>query len=228
MPHRPHRFDVARALALQIAACAIGSSALAAGDSQPAYRPTLIDESSSTACGPIACYVAARSLKIEVPLDEFVRLCDWSPGRRVSIRRLRDVMADTAGLDATAVRTGPFEVRDALRTRQCAIILAVRNGSESIDHAVVAVHADEEQITIVDYPGLVSTLTLDELADRWDDAAIMVIPDDGASASDVLAAMPMTIGLTLVLMVFVAIQTVRTREEIVRAVARLRRRGVST
>ncbi len=188
------------AMSLSVALLSI-VAATAVVYSSPPYRATLRDEGVSTACGPIACFVAARALGAEVTLDGMIESCQWTEGRLVSLNRLCQVLRQTESVQAEAVRMSPIQLRDTLRGRHCAVILAVRKSTSEVDHAVVAVSADDLGVTILDYPGLNEYWDLDELATRWDGVAILAVQERGAaSVGSLLKRMPITIGLLVIVL----------------------------
>lgn len=189
------------------------SGQMTVADDQPGHRRRLIDESARTACGPIGCYVAARALGVDVALETCIDRCGWSPGRRVSLAAIVDAIDETPHLRSQAARMNPGELHELLQGEKCAVILAVRSDGEAIDHVIVAIGATEENVTVIDYPQLGDQITLDELADRWDGAAIVVMHESPTPSRSMLAAMPVTSGLVVVLAMVVVARAVRSRRE---------------
>ncbi len=126
------------------------------------------------ACGPIACYVAAREVGEHVTLAEMARACRWQEGHFTSLGTMHRALSGCRGVKSIVTWLSPAQLRDVIRTGRYAAILAIRHGSQEIDHAVCVTSAGDEGVTLVDYPMLRQTLTWDELADDWDGHAILV------------------------------------------------------
>jgi hypothetical protein len=129
-----------------------------------------------TACGPIACFAALRTLGVECSLDELVTKCDWEEGKLIPLSTLEAVIQSYRGIDGQLSQLSPQELCQLLRDDHTVVILATRGDSERVDHAVCAVDAtdNDQGITLIDYPEMVQEQTMTELADAWDGAALVV------------------------------------------------------
>jgi len=148
----------------------LGASNVAA---QPALRERLRDAEYRTACGPIACYLAIRSVGQETTLAQVIAGCGWSEGKYTTLRAMRDVIL-AHGLSCQAVRLSPSRLADLLRHTRGAAVIPVRKRSATTDHAVCATDADGDFIWAAEYPELGRWVHVDELAEIWNGEALFV------------------------------------------------------
>src|SRR3954454_7085093 len=119
--------------------------------------PTLEDEHFKTACGPIACYVAANLLGAHVSLDDVVHDCSWSPNKTTNLEQMLNALASVKGIECTAARLTPDELSTLLKRDDTVVIIPARKDTEEIDHAYCAVRIRSDgAVQLIDYPGLVS------------------------------------------------------------------------
>ena len=67
----------------------------------------------------------------------------------------------------------PTQLKQTLSHGQV-VILAVRKGSDEINHAVCAVSESANGVTLIDYPDLTSFRTYESLGESWDGTALIV------------------------------------------------------
>ncbi len=61
--------------------------------------PTLEDAQYSTACGPIACFVALQSLGVETSLDETAQRSGWIQDEFLPLESLQTALKSYPGID---------------------------------------------------------------------------------------------------------------------------------
>jgi ABC-type bacteriocin/lantibiotic exporter with double-glycine peptidase domain len=144
------------------------------GFSAPAGLPPLLDEGCQTACGPIACFVAARSMGVEVSLTAVIQKCKWTAGQLTTLQRMQDTLADMDGLAISAVRLSPDQLKLHLRRGDCAAVLPVRKKSANINHAICAIGVENDRIVAIDYPELKQLYSDDDIAEIWDGQVLLV------------------------------------------------------
>ena len=162
-------------VAVSMASTSLGENGPPIDDS-PGFEDgmALVDVRYAWACGPIAGYVAARKCGIEITLDELATRCRWKPGQGTSLNRIREALQSTNQLRVTPVIISPDELVATLQERECSVVLAVREESEFINHAVCAVGANEDGVQLVDYPELNKFWRVEDLQYSWDGAALLV------------------------------------------------------
>lgn len=138
--------------------------------------PVIEDEQYKTACGPIACSVALRSLGVDASLDEVANKCRWEKDRFVPLDTLNRALQSYRGIDCQLAKLSPQELCELLRDDQTVVILATRKNSQAVDHSVCAVAVEDngQTIRLIDYPELMQQKTLGEIADAWDGVALLV------------------------------------------------------
>jgi hypothetical protein len=151
------------------------NQALADHDDVPAGLPVLTDDGCQTACGPITCFVAARSLGVDVSLDAMIQKCDWKQGQLTTLQRIQETLAGLENeIVSVPARVSPKELQEYLQSGNYVAVLPVRKRSEEVNHAICAVGLEDDKIIAIDYPELTERYTLDELADIWDGPALLV------------------------------------------------------
>ncbi len=60
----------------------------------------LLDGDYSTACGPIACYVALSHVGVAASLPEVAEKCNWRKGETTTLREIRDALVGFESGDA--------------------------------------------------------------------------------------------------------------------------------
>ncbi|NQT17779.1 MAG: hypothetical protein HQ582_33800 [Planctomycetes bacterium] len=138
--------------------------------------PTVVDEQYKNACGPVACFVALRSLGVETSLDDVVERCKWEEGKFISLETLEAAVQSYRGIDGHLAQVSPPELCQLLGDDQTVVILVTRKRSEELNHAVcaVAVTDNDQTIRLIDYPELTQERLIAELADAWDGQALVV------------------------------------------------------
>jgi ABC-type bacteriocin/lantibiotic exporter with double-glycine peptidase domain len=137
-------------------------------------NPDPKDVTHATACGPIACFVAARAIGVSVSLDTMIDRCKWAPGRYTTLETVRTALSGMEQINCTPTRLTPEQLVAVLQTGQSAAILTIRKRSQNVDHALVAVRTQGDSIVMVDYPELSVVKSLGELSEIWDGAALVV------------------------------------------------------
>lgn len=165
-----------RSLLLTFAVCSLMLAPMAVFPHAFGDLPTVKDEHYKNACGPIACFVALRSLGSESSLSEMVKKCAWEEGKFVPLKTLEAAVQSYQGIDGQLAQLSPQELCQLLRDDQTVVILATRKNSEEVDHAVCAVIVkdNDQTIGLIDYPELTQDKTIGEVADAWDGAALVV------------------------------------------------------
>lgn len=136
----------------------------------------LVDPGHRTACGPIAVYVALRSIGQAVPLERIIAECRWHVGEETRFAVLADTLRRRTGVSVRAVRLPPEQLMTWLaRGGRRAAILPVRTHSGSLDHAVCAVGVQGSQVLISDYPIILTFITREQLSDSWSGEALLVM-----------------------------------------------------
>jgi len=150
----------------------------ATGDNQvspaSASNDVLRDVAFANACGPIACYAAARRLGTACTLEGLVAGCAWKPGEMTSLRKMQQALSALEDVRVTPTRLSPTELRTLIGTGDYTAILPIRKASDHINHAVCVVADDQGLFRLVDYPELVSWKSADEIADMWDGQALLI------------------------------------------------------
>jgi ABC-type bacteriocin/lantibiotic exporter with double-glycine peptidase domain len=138
--------------------------------------PTLEDEQYKTACGPIACRLALKTLGIETTLQEIAKRCQWEQDKYLPLENLQTALRSYHGVDCQIAKISPKELCQLLKEDQTVVILALRKNTDETDHAVCAVGVQENDqvIQLIDYPELTQRKLLAELADAWDGVALVV------------------------------------------------------
>ncbi|MDR1962674.1 MAG: hypothetical protein LBQ50_02730 [Planctomycetaceae bacterium] len=138
--------------------------------------PTLEDEQYKTACGPIACLVALKTLGVETSLPEIAKRCSWEQDKYLPLENLQKALKSYHGVDCQIAKLSPKELCQLLKDDQTVVILALRKNTDEIDHAVCAVDVQENDqvIKLIDYPELTQRKLVAELTDAWDGAALVV------------------------------------------------------
>ncbi len=138
--------------------------------------PTVVDEHYRTACGPIACLVALRSVGVDTSLEEVIKRCDWDKGKLSPFDTLESAVKSYRGIDGRLAHLSPKELCRLLEDDQTAVILAVRKDSQEICHAVCALEVlgDDGAIRVFDYPELLQERLIADVVDTWDGQALVV------------------------------------------------------
>jgi len=138
--------------------------------------PTLEDGQYKTACGPIACVVALKTLGVETSLDEMAKRCGWVQDEFLPLENLQKALHSYRGIDCQIVKLTPKQLVGLLKDNQTVVILATRKLTDEIDHAVcaVGVQDNDQVIHLIDYPELHQRKLIGEIADVWDGTALVV------------------------------------------------------
>jgi len=139
----------------------------------------LSDAEFSTACGPIACFVAAyKSGGYEGTLDAVAKECNWQEGRRTSLAEMCDAIRRVSNkIECRPCLLSPDQLFSFLgENPQASAVLAVRTGQGEIDHAVCAAGVKKDSFVIIDYPRVTYLLHMDQVYDVWDGHALLVEP----------------------------------------------------
>ena len=139
-------------------------------------QPTLEDIQYKTACGPIACFAALKTLGVETTLPEVVQKCEWKQDVFVPLTAMQSALKSYRGIDCQMVQLSPKELVGLLNDERTVVILAMRKTTDDVDHAVCAVGTEQngQVVKMIDYPELVRRQLIGELADKWDGAALVV------------------------------------------------------
>ncbi len=150
--------------------------------------PTLEDEHFKTACGPIACLVALRSLGVDAHLDDVAVQCGWSEGELLPLANMKRALEEYSGIRCASVKLTPGELTHLLNDEQTVVILPIRKSTEHVDHAVCAVSSDENGNIVrwIDYPELGQSKLIGEVVHVWDGPALVVQPTPVYRALDML------------------------------------------
>ena len=132
------------------------------------------DKYYSTACGPIALYVSLLFLDIPIELEEAVTLCDWKQGQLTSLETIVQALSTFEEIKTESVVISIDELYDYLAHDNQLAILATKKKSENVNHAVAALHAQGDAITLLDYPDLLVEGNREELQKIWDGLAILI------------------------------------------------------
>jgi ABC-type bacteriocin/lantibiotic exporter with double-glycine peptidase domain len=136
----------------------------------------LSDAEYRNACGPTACYVAARTAGCECSLDDVAVLCNWRPGRLTTLGEMVDALRRIGQLDVRAVHVTPRQLIAHVSMPGCSAVLPVRKGDQVTDHAFCVVGYQENRFVVIDYPELVTLWTAEQLSDAWDGQALLIRP----------------------------------------------------
>lgn len=137
--------------------------------------PSLADDGYQTACGPIACYVAARKMGLDCSLASMIDKCDWNVGKMTELKQLHDTLSMyDSRITCTALRQTPRDMTNCLKDGNHAVLLAIRKHSSEINHVVCAIGIEDGKIIAVDYPELIRRFSEDELTDVWDGQVLLV------------------------------------------------------
>jgi len=163
--------------ALIVVAILLRSSASAqAEDPTPAGAFVLQDAQYRNACGPIACYIAARRAGWGGSLDLIANSCTWSEGKECTLQELTEGLAATDCVDLMACRAAPRDLVNHLRTPGATAILVVRKSTDLPNHAVCVIAFADEKFVLADYPDIRQRMSEDQLATIWDGPALLVRP----------------------------------------------------
>lgn len=129
-----------------------------------------------TACGPIASFVALKSLGIDSSLDEAVKRCRWVKDKFVPLEDLQEALNSYQGIECQLGKISPQQLCELLKDNQTVVILAIRKQTDQIDHAVCAVNVDDngQVIKLFDYPELYRDVLIGDVTSRWDGHALVV------------------------------------------------------
>ncbi len=150
----------------------VGSCHLAHAGSDDSTSP-VDDFRYKRACGPIACFVAARYLDRDISLQQAAEACHWTTGDTTSLQQIHDAIR-TLGLTCKAQRMSPDELCRYLQAGTGVAILPIRKFSEESNHVIVALESANNYVTTVDYPELIREEYVDSLADKWDGQVLCV------------------------------------------------------
>jgi len=141
-------------------------------------EPDVIDADNSTACGPIACYVAAKAMGVSTSLSEVINKCKWKSGELTTLNAMHVTLQQyNDKLISTPTRLSPESLHTLLFENIGVAILAIRKNSGHIDHSLVAVGLEEgDRVVLIDYPELSMTITFEELVDKWEGLSLVVTP----------------------------------------------------
>lgn len=127
----------------------------------------------TTACGPIAVYVALSNCGVTTSLQTVISQCEWSEGELTALSKLARVLDTYSEVAVAARQVSPRELVRFVQGDGAAII-PIRKGSEAANHVVCVVAAGSNMVEIIDYPELRGKLTLEQLAQNWDGEALLV------------------------------------------------------
>lgn len=146
-----------------------------ASDVDTPSLPKLVDEGCETACGPISCYVAARSLDVPVSLNEMIDKCKWKKGSLTTVQQIQDALSSfPAYIKSVPTRLTLDSLARYLKNGDYVAVVPVRKNSQEINHAVCLVGFENGTFKAVDYPELSRWYTSAELADIWDGPVLLV------------------------------------------------------
>jgi ABC-type bacteriocin/lantibiotic exporter with double-glycine peptidase domain len=143
-----------------------------------ATAPTLDGEDVPDACGPIACYLALRSLGVFASLEDVLEQCNWHSGEGVQIRQMVEALADYSDVVSRPVHLTSGELFDIVEKPDSVAIVPLSVADDN-HHAMVAVATRDSLLILIGYPELRRLVTEDELNDAWDGAAIVMYRDQG-------------------------------------------------
>jgi len=148
----------------------------------------LVDFDYRTACGPISCFAALRSLgNRTTSLDDVIRFCGWQEGKTSTLLELQYALRQVPGVETRAVRLSPEKLTELLAGGNCAAILTVRRKSNEVNHACCALRSRNGQILTIDYPELAKWSSSESLVDTWDGRALLVWHSESPPRLRVLA-----------------------------------------
>jgi len=149
----------------------LAGSASAQGDSDGML---LSDYEFASGCGPIASFVALKSLGFSTSLDETAKMCNWKPGKRTTLAEIESGLNTFREIHVSAGHTSPERLVSALSTGKRVAILATRENSEEVNHAMCAVEVQAGKIRFIDYPNLDRNVSVEELPAIWDGAVLII------------------------------------------------------
>lgn len=134
-----------------------------------------VDE--STICGPVALYVALRTLDLSVSFQDVQHQCGWTPINGVRFGSLVEVLKNRDDVDCLAGAVSYSDLRRFVAAEGVAII-AIRRGvnnaeTEVIDHVVCIVRVDDELVGL-EYPEGHTHWSELELSKCWTGEAILI------------------------------------------------------
>jgi len=127
-----------------------------------------------SACGPIAVFVAVRTLGDDVSFDDVLAGCKIDGDDATSVRQLHDYLNTRPGLHCRAVRLTKSELAEYATSDQFVVILLTASGDDVPGHAICVTDGEEGQLTVVDYPGLVRNEKFAEAVMNWEGQALLV------------------------------------------------------
>jgi hypothetical protein len=141
-----------------------------------AQTPIVEDIEYGTACGPIAGFVALKSLGIDSSLDEVIKRSHWVKDKFVPLEDLQAALNTYRGMDCQLGKISPQQLCELLKDDQTVVILALRKQTDQVDHAVCAVSVDDngQIVKVFDYPELYRDMVIGDVTSRWDGHALVV------------------------------------------------------
>lgn len=127
-----------------------------------------------SACGPVAGYIALRSLGHSATLDEVARGCKWTPGNAVSLSDLSNYLNGRKEINCRGVRLTAEQLREFAASDRFVVILLIKRPTSGFDHVVCITALDGDEATVVDYPGMCRQLRLTDILELWDGEALLV------------------------------------------------------
>lgn len=130
-----------------------------------------------SACGPIAGFVALRTMGCDVSLEEVVRGCRSDESGATSLAKLCSYLDARDEVNCRGVWIPKNRLQEHAASDEYIPILVVRNGSETPDHVICVTDGAVGHVKVVGYPELAREVELAEIARRWDGQALLVSRD---------------------------------------------------
>ena len=132
---------------------------------------------SQSACGPVASFIALRTLGVDCSLGEVVSRCGYS-GEPVDVKSIYKTLNSFRGIKCTLEKLKNEELLEHLKQNDCVALLLVKKRADIINH-VVSLISKQGKLSFIDYPHIRKNFDLAEFPQRFWTGDCLMVKRDG-------------------------------------------------